>query len=70
MGVGVDLARQAAWQRRLREFERSPETVGQFCGRMELSASTFYRRQHKLAQLSTSEDIRAIRNGTVSARAT
>jgi hypothetical protein len=52
MGVGVDLARQAAWQRRLREFERSSETVGEFCDRVGASVSTFYRWQRKLTRRS------------------
>ena len=52
MGVGVDLARQAAWRRRLREFERSSETVGEFCDRVGASVSTFYRWQRKLARRS------------------
>lgn len=52
MGVGVDLARQAAWRRRLREFERSSETVGEFCDRVGASVSTFYRWQRRLARRS------------------
>lgn len=52
MGVGVDLARQAAWRRRLREFERSSETVGEFCDRVGASVSTFYRWQRRLARPS------------------
>jgi len=52
MGVGVDLARQAAWQGRLREFERSSETVGEFCDRAGASVSTFYRWQRKLTRRS------------------
>jgi hypothetical protein len=52
MGVGVDLGRQAAWRRRLREFERSSETVGEFCDRVGASVSTFYRWQRKLTRRS------------------
>lgn len=52
MDVGVDLARQAAWRRRLREFERSSETVGEFCDRVGASVSTFYRWQRRLARPS------------------
>jgi len=70
MGVGADLARQAVWQRRLRDFERSPETVGQFCDRMGLSVSSFYRWQRKLADRTKVEVRRAVRNGTASSRAT
>ena len=70
MGVGVDLARRAVWQQRLREFERSLESVGQFCDRMGLSVSTFYRWQRKLADRTKVEDRRAVRNGTASSRAT
>jgi len=70
MGVGADLARRAVWQRRLRDFERSPETVGQFCDRMGLSVSSFYRWQRKLADRTKVEVRRAVRNGTASSRAT
>lgn len=55
MGRGPDLARRAVWRRRLREFERSAETVGEFCDRTGVSTNTFYRWQRKLARLAAAE---------------
>jgi hypothetical protein len=56
MSVGPDLARQAAWKRRLREFHRSAETVEEFCDRARVSASSFYRWQRKLTWRSSRVD--------------
>jgi 5-deoxy-D-glucuronate isomerase len=52
MSRGPDLAKRAVWRRRLRDFERSSETVGEFCDRVGVSVNTFYRWQRKLARLT------------------
>ncbi len=71
MGRGPDLARRAVWRRRLREFERSAETVGEFCDRTGVSTNTFYRWQRKLAQLAAAEvGSRATQRPATAARAT
>ena len=56
MGRGPDLAKRAVWRRRLREFERSAETVGEFCDRAGVSTNTFYRWQRKLTRLAAAEE--------------
>lgn len=55
MGRGPDLAKRAVWRRRLREFKRSAETVGEFCDRAGVSTNTFYRWQRNLARLAAAE---------------
>ena len=56
MGRGPDLAKRVVWRRRLREFARSAETVGEFCDRAGVSTNTFYRWQRKLTRLAAAEE--------------
>jgi hypothetical protein len=56
MRRGPDLAKRVVWRRRLREFARSAETVGEFCDRAGVSTNTFYRWQRKLARLAAAEE--------------
>lgn len=52
MSRGPDLAKRAAWRRRLREFDRGEDTVGDFCRRAGLSVATFYQWRRKLAPVA------------------
>ena len=42
MRRGLDTGKLELWRRRMREFERRTETVAAFCGRLGVSAATFY----------------------------
>ena len=42
MRRGLDAGKLELWRRRMREFERGTETVAAFCGRLGVSAATFY----------------------------
>jgi hypothetical protein len=42
MRRGPDTGKLELWRRRMREFERGAETVAAFCGRLGVSAATFY----------------------------
>ena len=43
-----DLAKQAAWKSRLREFDRGNFTVAEFCRRAGVSSAAFYQWRRKL----------------------
>jgi hypothetical protein len=47
-----DLAKRAAWQLRLREFDRGKDTVGEFCRRAGVSVAAFYQWRRKLTPAS------------------
>lgn len=48
MGREPDLARQAAWKLRLREFDRGNISVAEFCRRAGVSVASFYQWRQKL----------------------
>lgn len=70
MSRGPDLARQAVWRRRLREFERSTASVVEFCERAGVSVAAFYQWRRKLAPRAASEVRPAAPARADSARAT
>jgi len=51
MRRGPDSVKLELWRRRMREFDRGTETVAAFCGRVGVSAATFYLwRRRMVAQ--------------------
>jgi hypothetical protein len=49
MRRGLDSGKWELWRRRMREFERGTETVATFCGRLGVSAATFYLWRRRVA---------------------
>jgi hypothetical protein len=50
MSRSPDLVLRAAWQRRLRAFQRFSGTVAQFCFQQGVSVASFYQWRRKLAE--------------------
>jgi hypothetical protein len=50
MSRSPDLVLRAAWQRRLRAFERFSGTVAQFCFEQGVSVASFYQWRRRLAE--------------------
>lgn len=49
MRRGPDSGKLELWRRRMREFERGTETVAAFCGRLGVSAASFYLWRRRVA---------------------
>ena len=49
MRRGPDTVKLELWRRRMREFERGTETVAAFCGRVGVSAASFYLWRRRVA---------------------
>ena len=52
MRRGPDAVKLELWQRRLRAFERGPETVSAFCRRVGVSVATFYGWRRRVARVA------------------
>lgn len=57
-----DMAKRAAWGRRLADFERRGVTVAEFCARERVSVASFHQWKRKLAS-STLEKVSAVSEG-------
>lgn len=49
MRRGLDAGKLELWRGRMREFERGTETVAAFCGRLGVSAASFYLWRRRVA---------------------
>ena len=65
MSRGPDGAKRAAWQVRLREFDRGKLTVAQFCRRAGVSVAAFYQWRRKLKSAAAADVSGAARGRTV-----
>jgi hypothetical protein len=52
MRRGLDAGKLELWRRRMREFERGTETVAAFCGRLGVSAASFYLWRRRVTGLA------------------
>ena len=60
-----DLVKRAAWQARLREFDRGSFTVEEFCRRAGVSSAAFYEWRRKLKPAATADASGATRGRAV-----